>query len=194
MAQAAPDQGWNLTRRQKTRVIATTVIRIIISAIFIWVCLGLVPEEPASKGLVPVLLVALGVTIYILTFRRQLRDIRNAEYPMLRSIEALIFVAMMFLAIFAAIYVMISAADQAAFTEPLNHFTAYYFSLTVLATVGFGDITPVTTGARLACMFQMAIDIAFIAVTVRVLSSAAKQGIAARRARQQPASDGEARQ
>jgi len=49
-----------------------------------------------------------------------------------------------------------------------------------LATVGFGDITPVSTVARATAMVQMAIDIAFIAVLVRIISSVASNTIKAR--------------
>jgi hypothetical protein len=96
----------------------------------------------------------------------------------------------MFLAVFAAIYVMISSQSPGSFTEPLDHFTAYYFALTVLATVGFGDITPISDGARLACMVQMALDIAFIGATVKILGGTASRAMRerAKRAAEQVAS------
>ena len=45
--------------------------------------------------------------------------------------------------------------------------------MTVLATVGFGDIAPVTTIARVAVMVQMVLDIAFIGLAAKVLFGAA---------------------
>jgi voltage-gated potassium channel len=83
---------------------------------------------------------------------------------------------------------MLSTADASAFSEDLDHFTAYYFSLTILATVGFGDITPVSNVARATAMVQMAIDIAFIAVLVRIISSVATNTIKSRSATS-PSSD-----
>ena len=76
---------------------------------------------------------------------------------------------------------MMSGKNPDSFTEPLDHFSAFYFALTVLATVGFGDITPATSGARLACMIQMGIDIGFIAVMLKVVTSAAQKSIAERK-------------
>jgi hypothetical protein len=120
-----------------------------------------------------------------------MRRIEHSRFPAVTALEAMILIATMFLAFFASMYVMMSAGDPSSFTEPLSHFTAFYFALTVLATVGFGDITPVSDGARLVCMLQMAIDIVFIAALVRVISSAAQKSSAAKAARAK-ASSGEA--
>ena len=106
----------------------------------------------------------------------------KARYPTLRAVEALILTATMFLAIFAMVYVMISVSDPSAFSEPLDSFNAYYYSLTVLATVGFGDIAPNTVPARSVTMVQMALDIAFIAVLIRVMGGAAKKALIRRAA------------
>jgi hypothetical protein len=84
------------------------------------------------------------------------------------------------LAIFASIYSLISLQDPEAFTEVLTPFSSMYFSLTILATVGFGDIAPSTVPARSVAMAQMVLDLVFIGVLVRVLTNAAKRSIASR--------------
>ncbi|MFM7145705.1 MAG: potassium channel family protein, partial [Actinomycetales bacterium] len=78
----------------------------------------------------------------------------------------------------------LSQHDPRAFTEQLDAFSGYYFSLTVLATVGFGDITPVTTLARSFTMVQMAIDLALIGILVRIVSTAANRAMVRRQASQ----------
>jgi hypothetical protein len=88
----------------------------------------------------------------------------------------------MFLAIFAMVYVMISLAHPDAFSESLDSFNAYYYALTVLATVGFGDIAPNSVPARAVTMVQMSLDIAFIAVLIRVMGGAAKKALIQRAA------------
>ena len=90
-------------------------------------------------------------------------------------------VSIMFIAVFAAIYTQISIRYPGSFSEPLDHFNAYYYAMTVLATVGFGDITPVTPMARIISMIQMGLDLAFIGVAVRVISSTAKSTMENRR-------------
>lgn len=176
----SPDRP-DLRGRQLVLAVGWSALRTLLGITIIWIFLMLVPEQlSAAEGFSALGVVVIGVAMYIWLFRRQIRDIRKARYPTLRSIEALILVAMMFLALFAAVYVLLSAADPLAFTEPLDHFTAYYFALTVLATVGFGDITPVSDVARSICMVQMAIDIAFVGILVKILGGAARQGLAAR--------------
>lgn len=174
-----------LTRRELVRIWGATTVRLIIGVALILGCLSLVPESPGVSVLVPITGIALVVILYVWLSRRQIERVRSARYPSAQAVEALVLIAVMFLAVFAGIYVMISTADQGAFTEPLDHFTAFYFALTVLATVGFGDITPVTDGARLVCMVQMGIDIVFIGVLVKILGGAASQGLRARKATSQ---------
>jgi len=161
-------------------VLATTV-RIVIAFALIGLILSLVPDVPDGRILVPVILVAGAIAMYVWYFRHQVKSIYGARYPTLRAVESIILVAAMFLAIFALFYVTISVNDRAAFTEPLDAFNGYYFSLTVLATVGFGDITPVTFGARLATMVQMALDLAFIGVAFKVIGGAARSALQTRK-------------
>ncbi len=83
----------------------------------------------------------------------------------------------MFLAFFSVTYYAMSLAEPASFSEDLDQFSAFYFTVTVLATVGFGDITPVTIPARSVAMVQMGFDIAFIAVAVRIVTGTANQAM-----------------
>ncbi len=170
-----PAFNWDLYK-----ALGASILRTVIGFIGIMWALSLVPETPDYTLWRPIAVIVLGVTIYIIFFKRQLRRVEKSRFPAVSAFEALILVAVMFLAFFAAIYVMMSATDAASFTEPLDHFSAFYFALTVLATVGFGDITPVQSDARMVCMVQMAIDIVFIAVMIRAVSSAAQNSAAYR--------------
>ena len=165
------------SRRDYTKAIAGTVVRLFLGALLIVVMLTLVPSTPDGRMAAPFVVAAIGTGIYILESRRQLRRIMHSRFPGLMAAESLILLAAMFLAVFAMIYVSLSLADIEAFTEPLDAFTSYYFALTVLATVGFGDITPVTTVARAVTMVQMALDLVFVALLIRVVSSAARKSL-----------------
>lgn len=147
----------------------------------VWLVMILVPDETDGRLAAPLTFAVVASVAYGWYFNHQLRGVYKARYPMARAGEALVLVAAMFLALFSIAYVTISRTDPQAFTEPLDAFTSYYFSLTVLATVGFGDITPVSTAARSVTMFQMALDIAFIAVVLRMVTGAAKRTIDNRR-------------
>ena len=178
-----------LPKSERIKILVGSIIRTILGFLAVIWALSLVPENPDASLWRPIAIVVVAFGVYATFFRRQIRKIENSRYPTVSSIEALILIATMFLAFFASIYVMMSASDPNSFTEPLTHFTAFYFALTVLATVGFGDITPVADGARLACMIQMAIDIVFIAAMIRVVSSAAQKSSAFKAAKAQGNSD-----
>jgi hypothetical protein len=51
-----------------------------------------------------------------------------------------------------------------------------YFTVTVFATVGFGDIVATTQGARVLVMGQMVAGIVIIGLGVRIFVDAVKRG------------------
>jgi hypothetical protein len=183
---AALDPAPGLSRRYLIAAIVGTVLRLLGVALLIVFMLSLVPETPDGRLVAPLAVAVVGTGLYIVFSRRQLRKITRARYPELMAAEALVLLAALFLAVFAMIYVAVSLLDRRAFTEELDAFSSYYFALTVLATVGFGDITPVTTLARSVTMVQMALDLVLIAVLIRVVSTAA------RKAKERRAPDGSA--
>lgn len=165
------------TRADYVWAILGTFVRLSLGTVLIVLMLTLVPSTPDGRMAAPIAVAIVGTVIYVLESRRQLRRIVHSRFPGLMAGESLILLAAMFLAVFAMIYVSLSRLDAGAFTEPLDAFTSYYFALTVLATVGFGDITPVTTMARAVTMVQMALDLVFIALLIRVVSMAARKGL-----------------
>jgi len=131
-------------------------------------------DEAQAITAISILLVLWGV-IFAIVLIWQLRRIRKAEYPLAAMIEALMVVFVLFLAIFAKIYYLVSMSQPEAFTEQLDYFTSYYFAMTVFSTVGFGDITPVQTLPRALAMLQMFLNLVMLGVTVRVIARAATQ-------------------
>jgi voltage-gated potassium channel len=160
------------------RLVGFIALRTILLILVVAFLLNQFPEtmEARSYG---ILAVVVGIcVIYIIFFLLQIRQIKNSKYPSLRAAEAVVSSGILFLAAFAVIYVLIDGTQQGSFSEKLTPFNAYYFAMTVLATVGFGDITPVSTAARTASMIQMSLDLVFIGVVVRVFTSTAKKGSA----------------
>lgn len=152
-----------------------SVIRTILGLAFIFWVLSLVPEESDPRVSIPVTLLLIGMVIYGLVLRWQLKRVVKSKRPGLVAAESLILSAGLFIAIFSAIYVIIEGDSPGSFTEPIDHFTAAYFTLTVLATVGFGDITAVTDTARFIVMMQMALGLGFLAVIIKVFTGAAQR-------------------
>ena len=111
----------------------------------------------------------------------QIRAILRARYPAVQAVEALAVAVPLFLLLFAAGYSLMSTASPGAFTEPMDRTDAIYFTVTVFATVGFGDIAPVTKSARVVVTLQMVGDLLVLGVLLQAIVGAVKLGRARRR-------------
>jgi hypothetical protein len=121
------------------------------------------------------LLVALVFFATLLTW--QVRQIAMAQHPRLRAIEALSFSVPLFLLAFAAFYFMAARGTPTSFSQTLSRTDALYFTVTVFATVGFGDITAVTQSARVMVMIQMVGDLILVGIVARVILGAVQVGL-----------------
>jgi len=108
----------------------------------------------------------------------QVPAIVKSDYPVLRAVEVLSVVIPLFLLIFSRIYLSNSIANPASFSQSLDHTTAFYFTVTVFATVGFGDIVATTNSMKLLVTVQMLLNLAVLGAVIRVVTSAAQRGIA----------------
>ena len=73
-----------------------------------------------------------------------------------------------------------SLNDPSGFSQPLDHVTALYFTVTVFATVGFGDIVAQSNSMRLLVTLQMLLNLAMLGLVIRLMTSAARRGVARR--------------
>jgi voltage-gated potassium channel len=164
-----------LQRRERTKVAIWASVRTVFGlGIILWMY-TLIPEDPNEPYWLPYLVLAGMMIFYVFLFRTQIARISRARFPGLQSVEALILTAMLFLTIFAGIYILIAARDTAAFSEPINHQAALYFTVTVFATVGFGDIVAVSDTARSVVTIQMLLGLGFLAVVVRIFTGFARK-------------------
>ncbi len=174
MAETHVGPRWaDLTRRQRTRAVAGTVASVALTWIVMFGLYYLVPfTDRASRGALVRLFVGIAGFIVVLAF--QLRQIKNAELPILRAVQALSVAVGLFLVVFAALYLSLAEGTPGSFSEELNHTGALYLTITVFSTVGFGDITPETDFARIVVALQMLLDLIVIGAVVRLLVNAAK--------------------
>lgn len=175
-----PAMAQNFSAWHRVRIILWALLRVAIGFATIVLIMSLAPDEPSKSAWYSVTLVTILITGYGAYSWYQLRSVKRARFPTVRAMEALILIAAMFLAVFSIAYLLLSRAYPGAFTEELTGFTSYYFSLTVLATVGFGDITPKTVPARAVTMVQMALDLVFVAVLLRIVLGAARRALSDR--------------
>jgi len=154
-------------------------LRVTLSVSALLAAYFLIPTRSADDGSdVPWLILDLGVFAVIVGI--QVPAIVKAKHPILRAVEALAMVVPLFLLIFARIYLTNSLNDPSAFTQPLDLITALYFTVTVFASVGFGDIVAQTDTMRMLVTLQMLLNLVVFGFVIRVLASAARRGVAKR--------------
>jgi hypothetical protein len=157
------------------RVLAVAVARTLLTVAVVVVLYSLLPLDRAFSARTVLLLVAGLIGVGLLA-AWQTRAILRSSVPALRAIEATALSLPLFLLLFAAVDVLLSTSDPKAFTEPLSHIDGLYFVVTVFATVGFGDITPVSDVARVLTTVQMIGDLLLIGLVLRVFLSAVNRG------------------
>ena len=133
---------------------------------------------PFDREFTPGTLAALlaGIFAMALLVAWQVRSILRSPHPALQAVEAVALSLPLFLLLFAATYTLLSDSHPAAFTEPLSRFDSLYFVVTVFATVGFGDISAVSTVARVLVTVQMVGDLVLIGLVLRVFLTAVDRG------------------
>ncbi len=104
-----------------------------------------------------------------------MRAILRAQYPGIRAVQSLAVITPLFLLLFAATYFILGVDDPATFTEHLSRSDAIYLTVTIFATVGFGDITAQTEAARLVVTTQMLLDLVVLGFGIQVIFGAVKR-------------------
>ncbi len=179
-----------LNPRERRRLVLRSMLRVVLSTA---VLIGLYAAVPVAGetglGMVLWLIVSgiafAGIVVWLV------RSILEADYPTLRAVEALALIVPVTVLGFAYTYLSLWHANHANFSEPLSHVGAAYFTVTVLATVGFGDIVARTNGARLVVTLQMLFDLMLVAFLVRSLVLAARTGVRQRESERSTNSDGD---
>lgn len=131
--------------------------------------LGRVAEVPAALSL-PLALAGFAALMVL-----QVRAIMVSPHPGLRAVEFLAVSLPLFLVIFSATYFVLGVADPDWFSESLSKLDALYFTVTIFATVGFGDIAATSPPARAAVTVQMLADLVVLGVGVRVITGAVRE-------------------
>jgi hypothetical protein len=133
---------------------------------------------PFSRGRVVISFwLVTGLVLVAVLLVWQVRSIIRSPYPRLRAVEAVSTTLPLFLVISAATHFLIGAGAPGSYSQDMTRVDALYFVVTVFATVGFGDITPVSETARVVTMLQMVIDLVFVGVIARVLLGAIQEGL-----------------
>lgn len=147
-------------------------------------------DRSAGEGVVTsVLGVVTGAALLVWLALRQVRLLASREAAGgTARLDGLVLLVVIVVPMFAAAYFGLEQADVDQFASLATRTDALYFSLSVLATVGFGDVHATGQLARGLVTLQMAFDLVFVGAVVSVVSDRLRQRSVAHRA-PQPAVD-----
>lgn len=165
----------DLDKKARQHALALALLRvgvftgIVLTLYFIIPVGGFNDENPAAAWirLAFILLVFFGVLVL------QVKAIVAARLPQLRAAETVVETILTFLCLFALLYLSLSVTDSSSFSERLTRTDALYFTTSTFATVGFGDIAPVSQLARALVSVQIVADLGAILVIAKVAFFAA---------------------
>lgn len=166
----------DLTGAERRRAVALAIVKVIA----VWVALfGAYYLAPVTLlGARHALLFLIGASgAFVLLVIWQVHRIGKAKLPTVQAVQALGLLIPFFLVLFASFYLSLGTVAPGNFSQLLDHTASLYFTVTVFATVGFGDIVPVTALARLVTAVQMMLDLVVLGAVVRIVLFAARRRI-----------------
>ena len=173
--------GPRADRRSRSRTVAWGALRVIGSCAAL---LALYYELPLDSSLIwAAIMLSVGLVVFVALVGFQARLISRSPFPGLRAVEALAMSVPFFLLLFAGAYYVMERDSAGSFTQPLTRTDALYFTVTVISTVGFGDLTPRSQVARLVVTVQMIADLVILGLGIKIIVGAVKSR---RQEQQQP--------
>lgn len=111
-----------------------------------------------------------------LVFRLHARRSRQSLSKEMYQIQWLLSVLYLLVLVFAMTYAVTASVDPKQFVGIGDRTAALYFSVTVVGTVGFGDLHPAETLGQLLVTAQMLFDLIYLGTALRLLSGLAVRG------------------
>jgi hypothetical protein len=169
MRRTRQTERFRVSRRRLLLSVARSSVTVVLSVVVYYLL-------PLDKGLDLGTAIALAVSLvlFVGALAWQIRMVKRSDHPRLRAMETMATAGPTFLIIFSAAYVVLSQNRSDSFSEIFGRTDALYFTVTVFATVGFGDIVPVTETARVLTMMQMLADVILVGMVARVLLGAVR--------------------
>ena len=162
------------TPDQRRRALLIAVVRGLSVTTVLTVAYFSLPLEHLAKFPFAAIIVCGIVILTAVTFH-QVRTIIRAAHPAAKAIEALTLTGPLFLLLFASTYFLMSQADSGSFNlSGLTRSDTLYFTVTVFATVGFGDIVATSHSARALVTVQMILDLILIGAVIRAVVEAVR--------------------
>jgi len=172
------------TTAERRRLVAIGLLRALANTVLVVAAYYLLPlDNLAGVSLGVALVVGLLALTAVVAY--QVRAIIRHPHSAVRAIEALAITVPVFLLLFAATYFMMEQTNADNFNvDSLTRTDSLYFTVTVFATVGFGDIAATSQVARMVVIAQMILDLLVLGLVVKVFVGAVEIGRGARTRRE----------
>jgi voltage-gated potassium channel len=135
----------------------------------------LLPLDHTSTWVAATILV-IGLAAFIARLIFQVRWIIRSRFPGLRAVEALATSLPLFLLLFSGTYVVMAAVSASNFRREAQPHRRAVLHRLVFTTVGFGDITAKSEGARLLVTGQMVTDLIILGIGAKIILGAVTRG------------------
>ncbi|MDI2097590.1 potassium channel family protein [Ruicaihuangia caeni] len=170
-----------------TRVVLIVgLLRAALTAVVVTLAYFLLPLDRMRAAPLWISLGVAGAALLLLA-TWEVRGISRSRYPAIRAVQALALTVPLYVLLFAATYYGMAVENPHNF-EPsgLTRVDMLYFTVTTLATVGFGDIAAASQEARLLVTVQMILNLLILGAGIRVFVGAVRSRRATNRAQQAP--------
>ena len=131
-------------------------------------------DKEFGEVLAMVLVVATAGSLIPISIR-QAQLVLRSEDPLFDAARCIISVLVMLVVAFSSAYYVLGTGNEDQIEGLATKLDAIYFTVTILATVGFGDISATGQLARAIVTTQMVVNLAVLAIALRVVSWALKE-------------------
>ena len=164
-------QSFLRPKRSTVRKAGLTTLTVVVPVVVYFA----LPLDRESGELIALLLVITAAASLIPLSIRQAQMVLTSADPLFDAMRCIVS-ALVFLVISFSSAYFVLAADYTEQIKGLEtKLDAIYFTITILATVGFGDISATGQTARAVVSAQMVVNFAVLAVALRVITWALKE-------------------
>jgi hypothetical protein len=153
------------------RKIVLTVLTVVVPMVVYFV---LPLEDEVGRVFALVLVVVAAASLIPISIRQAGLVLRSAD-PLFDAVRCIVSAVVFLVVAFSAAYYVLGTGYDDEIHGIETKLDAVYFTVTILATVGFGDITADGQVARGLVTAQMVVNLAVLAVALRVVSWALKE-------------------
>jgi len=120
------------------------------------------------------LFIAAAIALIPLSVRRA-RQVLTSDQPLLVAAQALCSIITLLIVSFSSVYYVLAKDHTGQINGLHTKIDGIYFTVTIVSTVGFGDITATGQVARAIVTGHMIINFVLVAIAIRLMSWALKQ-------------------